>query len=310
MSVVAGVSLLDGVLIGADCRMTFSPPGRKTYRDTVQKIIAIGPHTVIGFVASSVPLATKLLKGMMDARADRKDALEFKEWLPRYFKYAYEKLKAKDRVDFMVASVIPSRPNVVPKAAVASAVINAAYARRNSGGDTISRSFFDVVNIPYPNVYVQGSGQGYLYTMLSPDFAVRTYAPMQAVAIGSGKAMREQILQVADQIHFGTVLDHPDVTWLGRSLQSYLSESGEMTVGTMFPMMKITARRGIVPFGRKTVELKANGQGFELAVEGDRWVQRNLTTGEAVELLLPWEIDPREWSDKRFDGLRPMRMPK
>jgi hypothetical protein len=146
--------------------------------------------------------------------------------------------------------------------------------------------------------------------MLSPDFAVRTYAPMQAVAIGSGQAMREQILEVADQIHFGTVLDHPDVTWLGRSLQSYLNESGEMTVGTMFPMMKITARRGIVPFGRKTVELKANGQGFELAVEADRWVQRNLTTGEAVELLLPWEIDHGEWSDKRFDGLRPKRMPK
>jgi hypothetical protein len=189
-------------------------------------------------------------------------------------------------------------------------VINAGYARRNSGGNTISRTFLDVVNIPYPNVYVQGSGQGHLYTMLSPDFAVRTYAPMQAVAIGSGQAMREQILQVADQIHFGTVLDHPDVTWLGRSLQSYLSESGEMTVGTMFPMMKITARRGIVPFGRKTVELKADGQGFELAAEGDRWVQRNLTTGEAVELLLPWEIDHSEWSDKRFEGLRPKRMPK
>jgi len=52
------------------------------------------------------------------------------------------------------------------------------------------------------------------------------------------------------------------------------------------------------------------GLGAELAVEGDRWVQRNLTNGEAVELLLPWEIDPREWSDKRFDGLRPKRMPK
>src|ERR1035437_927096 len=100
MSVVAGVSLLDGVLIGADCRMTFSQSGRKTYRDIVQKIIAIGPYTVLGFVASSVPLAAKLLKGMMDARAERKDTLEFKEWLPRYFKHAYKKLKAKDRVDF------------------------------------------------------------------------------------------------------------------------------------------------------------------------------------------------------------------
>ena len=159
MSVVAGVSLLDGVQIGADCRMTFSPPGRKTYRDTVQKIIVIGPYTVIGFVGL-VPIAAELLKGMMDARADRKDALEFKEWLPRYFKHTYKKLKAKDRVDFMVASVLPSRPNVVPKAAVASAVLNAAYARRNSGGNTISRTFLDVVNIPHPNVYVQGSGQG------------------------------------------------------------------------------------------------------------------------------------------------------
>jgi hypothetical protein len=309
MSVVAGVSLLDGVLIGADCRMTFSLPARKTYRDTVQKIIAIGPYTVIGFVGS-VPLAAKLLKGMVDARGDRKDALEFKEWLPRYFRHAYKKLKATDRVDFMVASVLPSRRNVVPKAAIASAVINAVNARRNSGGNVISRTFLEAVNVPYPNVYVEGSGQGHLYTILSPDFAVRTYAPMQAVAIGSGQAMREQILQVADQIHFGTILDHPEVTWLGRSLQSYLSESGDLTVGAMFPMMKITARRGIVPFGRKTVELKANGKAFELAAEGNRWVLRNLTTGEKVELLLPWEIDHREWSDKRFDGLRPTLMPK
>ena len=35
MRVVAGVSLLDGVLIGADCRITIKRGGKTTYRDTV-----------------------------------------------------------------------------------------------------------------------------------------------------------------------------------------------------------------------------------------------------------------------------------
>jgi hypothetical protein len=309
MSAVAGVSLLDGVLIGADCRMTFKHPGKTTYRDTVQKIIQIGPHTVIGFVGL-VPTAAELLVGMLKARGTRQHSTEFQFWLPRYFKHEYRKLKTKERIDFMVASVDPGRPNIVQKSAIASAVINAAQSRQGSN-NIISRSFLDILSVPTPAVSVQGSGEGHLYTMLSPEFTPRSYDPMQAVVIGSGENMRESILQVTDQIHFDHVLNDPDVTWLGRALQSYLSQSGEMTVGTMFPMMKITARNGVQCFGRQTINIKTETS-YELTVEGtqNRWVQRNLSTGEQIDLLMPWEIDHTETEDQRFDDLRPKPMKK
>jgi hypothetical protein len=37
----------------------------------------------------------------------------------------------------------------------------------------------------------------------------------------------------------------------------------------------------------------------------NRLVQRKMTTGETIELLLPWEVEGKEMEDHRFDGLRP-----
>ena len=52
MSVVAGVSLLDGVLIGADCRITYDDTVT-TYRDELQKLIPIGSYTAVGLTGDS-----------------------------------------------------------------------------------------------------------------------------------------------------------------------------------------------------------------------------------------------------------------
>ncbi|MGO9435252.1 MAG: hypothetical protein ACLP00_13300 [Terracidiphilus sp.] len=311
MSVVAGVSLLDGVLIGADCRITIQCAGGTTYRDTVQKLLPIGTHTVIGFVGW-VPTAVKLLQTMLKARGTRQGAIELKHWLPRFFKDQYPKIPDRRPVSFLVASVVPNRPNIVPKAEIAKAVSDAVHSRPTGGINTISRSFLDVLNVPTTNVSVTGSGEGHLYAMHPPNFMPSNYRPMQSVAIGSGQKMQEQILEVSDQIHFGTHGDNVDVTWFGRSLNHYLRVSDETTVSTMFTMIKITAKNGMQCFGRKTVELKSGGSAYELSFEGrrNRWVQRNLTTGQAIELLLPWEVDNKETRDHRFDGLRPKPMPK
>ena len=81
--------------------------------------------------------------------------------------------------------------------------------------------------------------------------------------------------------------------------------------GSMFTIAKITAANGIQYFGRTTVDI-TNNVAYELAIEGinDRWVQRNLTTGEAIELLMPWEVDNKLQKDNRFDGLRPKPLPR
>jgi hypothetical protein len=78
----------------------------------------------------------------------------------------------------------------------------------------------------------------------------------------------------------------------------------------MFTIAKITAAQGIQCFGRTTVDL-TNKVAYELAIEGvnNRWVQRNLTTGKSIELIMPWEVDNKLQKDNRFDDLRPKPLP-
>jgi hypothetical protein len=61
MSVVAGSSLFDGVLLTADCRATITRPGMPDiHSDNVLKVIALHPNTAIGFVGD-IGIASYLL---------------------------------------------------------------------------------------------------------------------------------------------------------------------------------------------------------------------------------------------------------
>jgi hypothetical protein len=73
---------------------------------------------------------------------------------------------------------------------------------------------------------------------------------------------------------------------------------------------KITAKNGMQCFGRTTVDI-TNKVAYELKIEGisNRWVQRNLTTGEVIELRMPWEVDGKNMKDLRLNGLRPKPLP-
>jgi hypothetical protein len=299
MSVVAGCSLLDGVILGADSRVTFQSQG--TYRDTLQKLIFFTNHTAIGFVGD-IATAAHLLKSMKKAQGDRRNAVTLRHWLPRFFAYEFARFPKATGVKFMVGSVIPGRPNVIDKAAAAQAVFNAVHSRPSGAINGISPLFLRIMGAPTPKVRLFDQPEGLLYTMQSPDFIVRSYEPFNAIAIGSGVGLQEKVVQVADQIFFGTI-PNADVNWLGRSMNHFLRANDVHSVGGSFPIVKITAA-GLLPMSRQTV-LITKGVAYELVFERDRWVQRNKTAGEEIRLALPWEFDLTVWSIKKFDDLRP-----
>jgi len=225
--------------------------------------------------------------------------------------HQFPKIKDSQPVSFLVASVIPSRPNIVAKAEITKAVFDAFSSRPRGGINKISSTFLNVINVPTDSVAIEGSGEGHLYVMHSPKFVPSHIKPMHSVAIGSGQKMQEQVLQIADQLHFDTHGEYPDVTWFRRSLDHYLRVSGEPTVGGMFTIMKITGRHGMQSYSHTRIDI-TNKEAYELTIQGteNRWVQRKMTTGEVIELLLPWEVDDKEVEDHRFDGLRPKSVPK
>jgi hypothetical protein len=299
MSVVAGCSLLDGLILGADSRVSFAAEG--TYSDTLQKLVFLTDHTVLGF-AGDVSTAVHLLKSMRRAQGERRNAVILRQWLPRLFAYEFARFPDARAVTFMVGSVIPSRPNVIRKAAAAQAVLNAVRSRPSGSINGISPIFARVMNFPAERVYLLNRPQGLLYTMRSPDFSARRYEPLSAVAIGSGSGLQEKMLEVSDQLFFGTV-PNDDVNWLGRSMNHFLRANNVGSVGGSFTIAKITSA-GIVPMSRTTVLINER-VAYELIYERDRWVQRNRTTGEEIRLCLPWELDQTIRADHRFDDLRP-----
>ena len=69
MSVVAGCSLFNGVILLADCRATLLRPGRKpVYIDNLLKLFALTPTTAIGFVSDITITAQLLREGLANLR--------------------------------------------------------------------------------------------------------------------------------------------------------------------------------------------------------------------------------------------------
>jgi hypothetical protein len=84
--------------------------------------------------------------------------------------YQFAKIKDAKFVEFLVASVIPTRPNVVSKAAILKTVFDAIGSRPRGGVHYLSVNFMDVVNATYDLVALEGSGEGRLYAVRSPNF--------------------------------------------------------------------------------------------------------------------------------------------
>jgi hypothetical protein len=169
MSVVAGCSLFDGVLLAADCRATIRYRNQPDiYSDNVLKVFAIHPNTAIAFVGD-IDIAAHLIGKLLVAlkNRDRKDPITLSHWLPRLFRHEYQKFVSQfgeRTVIFMIASVIKGRPNVVERDAVEELVKYISF-----GHSPIKRNFvpgilIDIIKLPskFKWVTIPGTCMGVL----------------------------------------------------------------------------------------------------------------------------------------------------
>jgi hypothetical protein len=147
MTVIAGVSLFNGVMLLSDCRITLQRRGKPdVHSDIAQKLFPLTKDTAIGFSGDVATAA--LLLGVLRCqlpKREHKDIASLLQWLPRLFQSSVATLQAKKKrvaqVDFMLAGIVSDHANVVERAKVVE-LMNAI----GFGKGSIQRSFVpDVV---------------------------------------------------------------------------------------------------------------------------------------------------------------------
>jgi hypothetical protein len=135
-------------------------------------------------------------------------------------------------------------------------------------------------------------------------FVPRYFAPLSAVAVGSGHAAIGQIEHEVDWLFAGDVGNiHVETDALVQAVRHYTLEDEVHGVGGLFCSMKVSQEGcRMMTFG---TEMPVGGTRIELALNNrGRLEQRNLTTGKAIELQYPWETLGRAPAvDERFDDL-------
>jgi Proteasome subunit len=311
MTVIAGVSLFNGVMLAADCRVSILRPGRRTViRDEAQKVFALTPTTIIGF-SGDVATASALMQELIHQikRGRRSDPVSIHQWLPRFFKASYAALKRKGRVgrvDFMVGSVIPGRTNVIERQKVVDLMQEIAF-----GNPGIQRSFIpDIVmqvmmtNPAQTLVAMPGTIAGVLCTQSSPAFRPKYLKPLEFAAIGSGQHATVQIKRTADWLLAGMPgNDFTESHALTSTLSQFIAENEIKDVGGMYPCLKVDQR------GAGHLGAHHRFPFYEVSLTFDptkyRWTQQNHTTGKKIELLYPREILKRSTlDDLTFNDMR------
>jgi hypothetical protein len=311
MTVIAGVSLFNGVMLASDCRVTVKRPGWRTVaRDEAQKIFPLTATSVIGF-AGDVATASALIEDLFRQirRGRRIDPVSLHHWLPRFFRSSYSALSKKKRagrVDFMVGSVVPGRLNVIDRQKAADLLKVIAL-----GSSSIQRGFLpDVLMhvlmtdpghamVPIPN-----SIAGLLCTLSSPRFQPQYIRPLEFAAIGSGQHATIEMRRTADWLLAGVPgNDFIESQALTSAVSQFVAERQIQDVGGMYPCVKIDQRGPVCLGARHRYPL------YEVSLTVDpkngRWIQENHTTGKKIELLYPWEILRRPiLSDRKFDDMR------
>lgn len=296
MSVVAGCSLFDGVLLAADCRATIKYPNRPDlYSDNVLKVMAIHPNTAIAFVGD-ITIASHLLGALLVGIKNRtqKDPISLSHWLPRLFKYEYQRFASRfgeRTVIFMIASVIKGRPNVVERKAVEELVKYIGFGHSPIHRNFIPGILIEIIKVPseFRWVTIPGTCMGILYVLASPAFQIRAYRPLQFAAIGSGESSIEEITRYQDAI----LALEPGNSFVESSqfrqvIQHFIDERKIESVGGLYPVLKVTGK-GVEHITMGT-EIPVGGTRIELAFEGGRWIQKNLSTGKQIPILMPWEF--------------------
>ena len=142
---------------------------------------------------------------------------------------------------------------------------------------------------------------GLLYTMSSPRFIPRHYAPLEYCAIGSGHGSVHEIAKTADWLLAGVPgNDMIESMALTDAVSEFVASEGIDDVGGMFPCLKID-HRGVQCLGT-SMGMAPNRISLHFDSSLARWVQKNEATDKEVQLLLPWELNAGAIkSDRRFD---------
>ena len=183
MSVVAGCSLFDGVLLAADCRATIRVQNKPdTHSDSVLKVFALLPHTAIGFVGD-IDIASFLLQSLLSqlSKRRRNDPISLSLWIPRLFRHQFKRYTEKRghrSVVFMVASVLRDRRNIVERKAVAKLVEHIGFGHSPIQRNWIPGFLVEILKIPatYKWVEMPGTCRNILYTLASPNFKIRFFS--------------------------------------------------------------------------------------------------------------------------------------
>ena len=308
MSVVAACSLINGILMGADCRVTFRQPGREDILvDNCQKLFTVGESSVVGFVGA-VPLASSILLSLCEQeRRHRTDAVSLHNWFPRLCRFKY-RAHADDnqRVTFLVGSTIPGHGNIVERQAVVD-LANYMFFSPNRKAKTLfyDASIIALLNTP-PHVKYIGIPvpRNLLYRLDSPDFMPRRLMPLRFVAVGSGERLMEKIAGVREMIFAAfTGNYHMESFWFANAMESYMQSVDEKTVGGLFPMAKLEYGR-VMRLGQCSEGYFPGGYHIRLEPTDDgSWIQRNVVTGKEIPLVPPWEINPPA-RNMTFDDFR------
>ncbi len=149
----------------------------------------------------------------------------------------------------------------------------------------------ELLKIPdqYEKISLSGTSTGILYVLQSPSSKMVPFKPLNYVVIGSGEKAREVIDMYYDSIFaFDCGNSFYEALELRGVIRRYLEKQGEMTVGGLYPAIKISGR-GIERLGHYS-ERPVGGKKIQLSFENGYWFQRNLTKGTEDKLLPPWEI--------------------
>lgn len=296
MSVVAGFSLFNGVLLAADCRATVQYPNRpELHSDNVLKVFAIHPNTAIAFVGD-IKIAAHMIKKLIVRlkNRSRKDPITLSNWLPRLFRHEYQKFVSEfgeRTIIFMIASVIKNRPNVIERQAVEKLLNHIFFGNGPIRMNSIPNFLIEIMKLPQnvKRVSIPGTCMGLLYVLESPTFQIKSYRPLQFSAIGSGEFSLEEITRYQDVI---LTLDpgnsFAEGSQFRQIIQRFIDEKKIKSVGGLYPVLKVTGK-GVEPLTMHT-EIPIGGTKLELAFENGRWIQKNLSTGKQIPILMPWEF--------------------
>ena len=187
MTVIAGALTADGVLLAADCRLSWRRGTVMAVADDAQKIIPLGSQTVLGFSGDVQTVAALMEQLFAPQQLERRrfDGVSVKRWLPRFLRATYVALartQAMRDCTFVVASTVPKRKHEIHTRELVRFMSTMARLKQNNYLAVRMWMTGAVNNL----ISVPGSSFGLLYQLDSPTFKVQDVSPLNCIAAGSG----------------------------------------------------------------------------------------------------------------------------